>query len=273
MDFEQCPKELLLQYGCLYGFMALRALLVATIGLLAIYLLRTFLKKQLYRIFTDKLRINVVVRIISYILLFLLATIVLQGFGVDMTALIGAAGVVGVAIGFASQTSIANIISGLFLTMEHPFELDDTVVINNIEGKVKSLDLFAVTLNTTDNRLVRIPNEQVLKNTIINLTKQFSRRYQFTIDLAPSADAEQAIQLIKQVIDEHPLSLKDRSPLIFPTSISGDKTELFVGAWTTQKEWGSFKKSLLLDIRQAFKKHNIPLASTRTCYLKTIESK
>jgi small-conductance mechanosensitive channel len=231
-------------------------------GLIGIHFISKVLKKQLLKIYPDNLRVNVIVRFISYLLLFIVATISLQEFGIDMTALIGAAGVVGVAIGFAAQTSVANIISGIFLTLEHPFELNDTIIINNIEGQIKAVNLFAVTIRTSDNKIVRIPNEQVLKSNIYNITKNKNRRFESTIDLAPEVNIPQAIEIIKELVTQKDYLLNDPVPFIAIKEVTGNYSRLFIGVWTTQKNWVTTRANFLSDLKITLAKNDMLLATS-----------
>lgn len=251
---EICPEYI--EYAIRFGKVALIFLL----GMVGIYFVRNVIKRQLLKIYPDALRVNVIVRLISYLLFFLVATIALQEFGINMTALIGAAGVVGVAIGFAAQTSVANIISGLFLTLEHPFELNDSVSINGVDGSIKALNLFAVTICTFDNKIVRIPNEQVLKSNIINISKNKHRRFESDIDLAPETDINQAIDIIKQVTKESNFLVHEPAPYIAVKEITGNYSRLFVGVWTSQSNWGTTRASFLPEVKRAFEQNGIKLA-------------
>ncbi|MCJ7673797.1 MAG: mechanosensitive ion channel, partial [Sedimentisphaerales bacterium] len=88
-----------------------------------------------------------------------------------LTAILGAAGIAGIAIGFASQTSISNIISGLFLISEKPFAVGDLIQIGDTKGIILSIDLLSVKLRTFDNQYIRIPNETLIKNQVTNVTR------------------------------------------------------------------------------------------------------
>ncbi|MCB0384698.1 MAG: mechanosensitive ion channel, partial [Bdellovibrionales bacterium] len=92
----------------------------------------------------------------------------LHRLGVDFKVLIGAAGIFSVALGFASQTSASNLISGIFLIVEKPFVVGDTVRIGEKEGFVLSIDLLSTQIRTFDNLMVRIPNETLMKSPIVN---------------------------------------------------------------------------------------------------------
>jgi small-conductance mechanosensitive channel len=90
--------------------------------------------------------------------------------GFKLTTLLGAAGIAGIAIGFAAQTSLSNLISGLFLVWEKPVQVGDVIVLGDTTGVVHSIDLLSLQLRTFDNKFVRIPNESLLKSQFTNVT-------------------------------------------------------------------------------------------------------
>lgn len=109
--------------------------------------------------------------IVFYGSLGLIIVSILQDLG--LTSLLGAASIVGIATGFAAQTGLSNIISGIFLLVEDIFEINDTIMFGDkITGTVESIDLFSVKLRTPDGKLVRIPNEALLKNPVTNLSSK-----------------------------------------------------------------------------------------------------
>jgi small-conductance mechanosensitive channel len=116
-------------------------------------------------------------------LLFVIASLKEAGF--KLSVFLGAAGILTVALGFASQTSASNLISGLFLIGEGSFEVGDTIQItlirgHTIEGEVISIDFF-VKLLTMDNVYVRLPNEQLIRAPVHNLSKFPIRRLSITV--------------------------------------------------------------------------------------------
>jgi len=115
-------------------------------------------------------------RIVYYVLLALVLASVLVEMGFDLSVLLGAAGILTVALGFASQTSASNLISGLFLVVERPFAIGDTIRIGNHTGEVLAIDLLSTKLRTFDNLFVRVPNESVMKGEVVNFTRFPIRR-------------------------------------------------------------------------------------------------
>ncbi|MFH1841637.1 MAG: mechanosensitive ion channel domain-containing protein, partial [bacterium] len=129
-------------------------------------------------------------RIVFYGLLLLVFMLCLNQLGLQLGVLLGAAGILTVAIGFASQTSASNLISGIFLIAERPFVVGDVITVDNTTGEVLSVDLLSVKLRTFDNLYVRIPNETIIKTQVTNLTHFPIRRFDMQIGVAYKEDLD-----------------------------------------------------------------------------------
>jgi small-conductance mechanosensitive channel len=128
-----------------------------------------------------------------------LIMLILKELNIELTALLGAAGVVGIVLGVASQTSIGNIISGLFLISEKPFELGDIVRIGDKSGTVYSIDLLSIKIRTFDNLMLRIPNQTVISSDVINVTKFPIRRLDIMIGVAYKEDLRKVQSILENV--------------------------------------------------------------------------
>lgn len=193
-------------------------------------------------------------------LIFIIVT-VLHEFGFNVTALLGAAGVLGVAIGFASQTSISNIISGFFLLAERPFSVGDIIKSGDVVGYVESVDLISVRVRTLDNKLVRLPNEMVLKQHLSNLTFYAIKRVDCVVSLPYMHNIEHAKKLIIEVTANNPLFLKDPAPVVgihklgqhdFDSEI---RTFLMVRVWVATENFRSAPAILMEQLKDQFDKN------------------
>lgn len=149
------------------------------ISLVVIFVVFWFLRIVLMRAMRDKVSPavkNIVRKVIFYAALVAAAVTVLNGFGVNLSAILGAAGIFGVALGFASQTSVSNIISGVFLLAGRSFKIGDTVQINSVRGTVESIDFLSVHLKSENGEFIRVPNESIIKANFTNCSLFPERR-------------------------------------------------------------------------------------------------
>lgn len=185
--------------------------------------------------------------------------IVLLGFfqalrtaGFDIGVLLGAAGIVTVALGFASQTSASNLISGLFLMGEQPFVLGDAVQVGGTVGEVVSIDLLSVKLRTYDNLLVRIPNESLLKSEITNLTRHPIRRLDVPIGIAYAEDPDRVRSVLERVAEQNELCLDEPKPIFFVLGFGDSAIQLRFSAWSATEHFFDFRTRFLTDVKRAF---------------------
>ena len=255
--------QTLLDYSPVLMVVGIRAVRVGAIGLFGYYgigYVERNIRSYLTKIYPDELRLELIARTVSYILLFVVLAALSFEFGFNIAALLGAAGIVGVAVAYAAQTSISNIISGLFLMIEKPFELGDTLLVAEQKGTVIAVNLFAITLQTVDGTVVRVPHEQLLKNKFTNITRLPVRRYTTTLKVAYQENPTKVIEIIKQVIRGNKHCYQECEPFVQLHELSGDYLAITVGAWAVQKNIDKVKNSLLIEIKEAFDKHSIVMA-------------
>jgi len=247
------------------AYQLMRICLIAGIGWLVIRYIESRLTKTLSKLYPGQLVTTVIARFFTYVAWAILLIAILFECGINISGLLGAAGVVGVAVGFASQTSVANIISGLFLMIERPFELEDTLVVNDIEGQVADINLFAITLRTQDNRLARIPNEQLLKNVILNLTRLDMRRYQFTLYVDPQQDFNQVLAVLNELASKNQYCMPNHPVYMVCKSLTGSYLELLVGMWVPTKQLIHAKETVLIAVNRELRLKGIKLFEVSSC--------
>jgi small-conductance mechanosensitive channel len=194
-----------------------------------------------------------------YIGTVVLVLTVLREFGFQLTALLGAAGIMGVAIGFASQTSVSNIISGIFLLWEKPFQVGDSIKVGDIVGLVFSIDLMSTSLRTFDNRLVRIPNEQLIKSQVINITRFPIRRHDINVGVSYKEDVAKVIRVLKEVADKNPYCLDEPEPVIIFTEFGDSSLNFLFGVWFAKADFLVLRNSIMREIKERFDAEGIEI--------------
>ena len=196
------------------------------------------------------------IRYIGYAFAFILA---LNQMGLNLGAILGAAGVAGIAVGFAAQTSLSNIISGFFMIGERPFELGDIIEVDGIAGTVDTIGLLALTLRTFDNRSVRIPNETLVKTQLINVTRHPIRRFNLDIGVAYDENIGHVLKVMQEVAEANLQSLNEPDPLIIFTGFGDSSLNFLLGAWCVQEDYGTLRNTLPRELKERFDKENIEI--------------
>jgi len=176
--------------------------------------------------------------------------------------------VLGIALGFASQTSVSNVISGLFLIAERPFVVDDLIEVGGVTGRVVSIDTLSVQLRTFDNRMVRIPNETLVKSQMINITRYPIRRVDVRIGVAYKEDAAHIRALLLDIAEQNPTCLMEPEPVVIFDGFGESSLNFLFGVWATQQNFLKLKNGIQEDIKARFDAEGIEIPFPhRTLYV------
>ena len=191
-------------------------------------------------------------RIVLYGLSAIVVLSTMHQLGFSLGVLLGAAGILSVALGFASQTSASNLVSGMFLVLEKPFAVGDVIRVGGTTGEVLSIDLLSVKVRTFDNLFVRIPNESLIKTEITNLSRFPIRRYDMQVGVAYKEDLAQVHELLIEVADAYEYCLDHPRPLIIFQGFGESSMDLQFSVWTTKENYLRVRNELPPRVKQAF---------------------
>ena len=201
---------------------------------------------------------------IFYFIFLLFIMTSLREAGFKLSVFLGAAGILTVALGFASQTSATNLISGLFLIGEGSFEVGDTIQITlirgqTIEGQVISIDLLSVKLLTLDNVYIRLPNEQLIRTPVMNLSKYPIRRIPITLAINFHEDIIKVRQVLLDVAAKYPLVMDDPKATVTVTAFRESSIELLFSVWCRQENALKVRDEMQERVRNGFVENQIEI--------------
>lgn len=183
----------------------------------------------------------------------------LREVGFDLSIFVGAAGLLTVAVGFASQTSASNLISGLFLLFERPFSIRDTIRVGQTTGEVVSIDLLSVRLRTFDNLLVRVPNETLLKSEITNLSFFPLRRFDLQVTVGFDADLEHVRERLCAIADEDRRILDEPKTVAHFLAFNERGAQFQLSVWVPRESFLEVKNELPLRLQRTLKDEGVLL--------------
>jgi small-conductance mechanosensitive channel len=196
------------------------------------------------------------VRFAGFILAFLF---VFKSIGIDTTAILGAAGIAGIVLGFAAQTSVSNMISGFFLLSEKPFAVGDIIRVDSTTGVVLSVDFLSVKLRTFDNLFVRIPNEAIIKNSFTNITRFPIRRLDVSFTIAYKEDLEKIRSILLELAAENRYCLENPEPFFGIDRFGDSGAVILFHLWFESSNFWNLKNSILMDIKKRFDTEGIEI--------------
>jgi small-conductance mechanosensitive channel len=236
----------------------LKLAIIVAIALPLLFIIRGWAKK----FFTKKYAPHygmLAGKVVLYTGVVMLIITIMSQLGISLAPLLGAAGIVGIALGFASQTSVSNIISGLFLIAEQPFKVDDIITVNNTTGIVMSIDVLSVKLRTFDNQFVRLPNETLIKSEVINVTRFPIRRLSAKVSVAYKEDIGQVREILMEVAEKNQYALAEPEPLIVFEAFGASSIDLSFKVWSLSEEHILLRNTIQEEIKQTFDSKDIEI--------------
>lgn len=185
----------------------------------------------------------------AFIVLGLILGLSLLGAQSVIGTLLGGAGILGIAVGFAVKDSIENYIASLMLSLRQPFRATDHVIINDQEGIVVRLTSRATILMTLDGNHLRIPNSEVFKGTILNYTKNPERRFRFELGVDANNDPLAAIKVGLDAINALDFVLDEPKAVAVINEVGDSNIVLEFQVWVNQSQT-DFAKARSIAIRQ-----------------------
>jgi small-conductance mechanosensitive channel len=187
--------------------------------------------------------------------------------GVNVMPFVAGAGVAGIAIGFAAKDTLSNLIAGVLLIIDRPFEIGDRIEVWNAPagsatwGDVLDIGLRATQIKTTDNIVIIIPNNEIMRRDIVNYTIISSKiRVRVNIGIAYDADIVAAKRLILSVADGADWIAKDPPPRVVVRNFGDSSVDLQVRVWIDNARRRIDTISYITDkVKEAFDQNGIEI--------------
>jgi small-conductance mechanosensitive channel len=168
----------------------------------------------------------------SVIVLAILVALRIVGLGGFAVGLLSTAGVGAFVIGFAFKDIGENFLAGIVLAFKRPFRVGDIVELNGLKGKVITLNMRDTQIKSFDGKDIYLPNANVVKNPVINYTIDGYLRDEFTIGLDYASNMEEAVALVQQVLENHPVVLKgDKNPMVAYGELTASTINIIAYYW------------------------------------------
>lgn len=238
------------------------ALLVFIVFYLVGRLIRNFIRKLLEKSTTNKTVIDLAETVMTIIIIgigffFALSILNLDG---TVTSLLAGAGIIGLALGFAFQDIAANFISGLLLSIRHPFGIGDIIKSNDYFGTVQKLNLRNTIIKTPQGQIVYIPNKVVYENPFTNYTKNYERRIDLSCGISYGDDLEKVKKVATEAITAIEKRDKDRDVEFFFTEFGDSSINFVVRFWvnfTKNPDYWNPLSEAIMALKKAFDENDI----------------
>ena len=179
----------------------------------------------------------------------------------NVTAFLAGLGIIGFTIGFALQDVMKNLVSGIILLIQQPFHIGEVIGAAGFDGTVQQIDLRTTEMETTDGRIVTLPNASILTNPIINYTRARRLRVDLSLGLPHTTDPNITRHLVLDAIQGIAGFVSEPAPVVVFNNLTSSAMEMTVNFWidTAKSNVAKAKDAALLNVSSAFRKQGIEI--------------
>lgn len=236
------------------------ALIVLIVSLIVIKIIMKGVSRAIEKTKVEKSLHTFIKSTIKFILYFLVLIIILGMLGIPVTTLIAALSVAGLAVSLAVQNSLANLAGGVSILATKPFKVGDYIEACGIGGTVKEIGLFYTSLNTSDKKLVFVPNGKISDDTVINYNGEKERKLDLRFNASYSNDIEKVKKALKEAVDSDKRILKKPEPLINVSAYRDSSIEYIVAVWVESSEYWNVNWYLLEEVKRSFDRNGVTMS-------------
>ncbi len=235
------------------------AIITAIIGLYVIKWITGKLTKFVEKKSVDPSLKPFLVSLISASLKVLLVISIIGILGINTTSFVAVIAAAGFAVGLAFQGSLANFAGGILLLTLRPFKVGDYVEANGLNGTVQAVQILYTELVTPDNKVIYIPNGSVSNASIINYSVKDTRRVDFQFGVGYEADSDKVISVLKEIVDEHALVLREPEPFVRMSEHADSAVVYTVRAWVNAGDYWTVYFDIIETVKKRFDEENISI--------------
>jgi small conductance mechanosensitive channel len=242
-----------------YGLNIVSALATLFIGMIIAGIIAKGLSKVLTKRELDVTIVEFVSSMVKYAFVAFVVIAALGRIGVQTTSFIALLGAAGLAVGLALQGSLSNFASGVLIIVLRPFKSGEYIDAAGVSGSVESVQIFATTLVTPDNKFVVVPNSAILSGNIVNYSRKATRRIDLLIGVSYNADLAKTKAVLEAVVNANSLVLKDPSVQVAVAELADSSVNLVVRPWVNSSDYWTARFELMESIKKALDEAGIEI--------------
>ena len=173
-----------------------------------------------------------------------------------LTALIAS---FGVCIGLAVNGALSNMAGGVLIILTRPFRIDDLIEAQGFLGTVEDIHIVNTKLRTPDNKTVYIPNGALSSGSIVNYSRKDTRRVDEVFSIAHAEDFKKVKDILSEIIESHPLILKDPEPFVRISEHTASATKITTRVWVKTDDYWTVKFDMLETVKERFDREGIEI--------------
>lgn len=247
-----------------YGIDVIAALAIFIFGKWIARILTNVLKKMMGKAKTEPTLITFVANLAYAGLMVFVVLAALNQLGVQTTSFIAVIGAAGLAIGLAMQDSLSNFAAGVMMIIFRPFKVGDFVEVAGTAGTVLEINIFTSTLKTGDNRLIHIPNGNIIGGNIVNYSANETRRIDMVFGIGYDDSIKDAKNIIEEALKAEKRVLPEPAPTIGVSELADSSVNIVVRPWVNTGDYWPTLFALNEDIKERFDAAGISIPYPQT---------
>ncbi len=177
--------------------------------------------------------------------------------GIPAASFVALLGTAGVAIGLALQGAFSNFAGGIMILIFRPFRVGDYIDSTGLSGTVTDISIFYTVLKTPDNKVITIPNGNLMNSSVTNYSSENTRRLDIDFAINPSSDIETIKNILLNKANEHKFTLKDPAPFARMTNKTETSMIFTLRVWCESANYWDLKFDLDESIKKALDENNV----------------
>lgn len=235
------------------------AAVILVVGYWAVRLLMKLLYKILNKSSADYTVVTFIGSVVKVLLYFIVIIAALAQVGVNVASIITALGAALVTAGFALQSSLSNIASGMVIILNKPFKSGDVIEFENLKGTVQDIKLFYTTLLSAENKMITIPNSRLTDNNVVNCSASENRRLSLSYTISYEEDITKVKGLIYTYLSTLDKILQEPEPAVYVGEHKSSGIEILVHVWLSENDYWDVYYLMQENIKELFDKNHITI--------------
>ena len=207
----------------------------------------------------DPALVKLIRTLVKFVVGVVCVLIICETLGIEVTSLLALFSVIGLALSLAVQGVLANLAGGMVLLWAKPFHTGDFVEVDGILGTVKETSLMYTKLNTTDNKLVSIPNKIVSEAKVQNFAAEATRRVELTFSASYDSPIDQVKAAVLEALAGNELTLDQPEPVVGVAQFGASAIVYNVWVWCKGSDYWSALYSVNEGIKAALDRHGLEM--------------
>ena len=234
-----------------------RALVIIVAGFRLIKFITGEIKKSMLKKGAEPGVVSFLISAIKLLLQIFVVVVAAQVLGLETSSVVALVGSAGLAIGLALQGSLANFAGGVLILLMKPFCVGDYIVVGDVEGWVKKIDIVYTTLRTRDGQAVVLPNGKLADSNIVNASKEGKRRINFAVLVDYRMDLKQVRKSLLEVMEQQEARIEDMPMEVAVGDLADSGVRIQLYMWVLPDVYWAVRERLAEAVKEKFDEDGI----------------